>query len=89
MVVAPRHHNQDDLCARIVALLKAKATFESLCVVDVGFQVGEAPPIAVADHRVPGPEIAWDRQRDLAPDREWRGEHCMEALEESQLARVP
>jgi len=89
MVVTPRQHKQNDLRARIVALLEAKAAFERLCVVDVRLEVGEAPPIAVADHRVPCAEIARDRQLDLAPDREWRAEHRLEALEESELARVP
>ncbi len=90
MVVAPRHHNQDDRCARIVALLEAKATFESLCVVDVGFEVGEAPP----DRRRrssrprPGDRLAIGnstsrRSVSGAASTRWRRSKT------SQLARVP
>jgi hypothetical protein len=71
-----------------VAALQGKAPFQGLDVVKCGFRVDGEAPIGPADRRVPGAEVAIDRQRYLGGPSQARMYSRLQSFEESGLSSV-
>jgi hypothetical protein len=88
VMVAACEDEEDRHRSRIIALLQAQTAFKRLGVTDVGLEIRKERRPGPGDHGVPGAEIAFDRQPDLALNPQGRAETGDEAIEQGELRRI-
>lgn len=91
--VRPRvGHEENQVTAGVVTQLQSELSFERLTIRDAGLGLDPGAPLPrlmPADLRVPGAQVAFDRERDLRAVPKTGVEARSEAVEQGQLSPIP